>query len=90
MDFGALAADIALEAQLALELTAHIDKLEERISVFYKQADPQQILMTVPGVGPVLAAQIIGRGRVPSRGVNPEARLPWSEGKQGGMTDCHS
>jgi hypothetical protein len=61
MDFGALAADIALEAQLALELTAQIDKLEERISVFYKQADPQQILMTVPGVGPVLAAQIIGR-----------------------------
>jgi transposase len=61
MDFGALAADIAMEAQLALELTAQIDKLEERISVFYKQADPQQILMTVPGVGPVLAAQIIGR-----------------------------
>mgnify|MGYP002632049863 CR=1 FL=1 len=61
MYFEALAADIALEAQLALELNAQIDKLEERISVYYKQADPLQILTTVPGIGPTLAAQIIGR-----------------------------
>jgi GNAT superfamily N-acetyltransferase len=29
-------------------------------------------------------------GRVPLRGVNPEARLPRFESKQGGMTGCHS
>ena len=29
-------------------------------------------------------------GRVPSCGVKPEARLPWSESEQGGMTACHS
>ena len=51
MDFEALAADIALEAQLALELTAQIDKLEERTYVYYKQANPLQILATVPGIG---------------------------------------
>lgn len=61
MDFEALAADIALEAELALDLTAKINKLEERIAVYYKQADPQQILTTIPGVGHVLAAQIVGR-----------------------------
>ena len=61
MDFEALAADIALEAELALELTVQINKLEERIAVYYKQADPQQILTTIPGVGQVLAAQIVGR-----------------------------
>lgn len=61
MDFGALAADIALEAELALELTAQINKLEERIAVYYKQADPLQIVATIPGVGQVLAAQIVGR-----------------------------
>lgn len=61
MDFEALAADIALEAELALELNVQINKLEERIAAYYKQADPQQILTTIPGVGLVLAAQIVGR-----------------------------
>jgi hypothetical protein len=29
-------------------------------------------------------------GCVPFRGVKAEARMPWSEGEQGGMTGCHS
>ena len=35
LDFGELADDIAVEARLALTLTAEIDELEERIAVMY-------------------------------------------------------
>jgi len=34
--------------------------------------------------------EVTGKGCVPFRGVKAEARMPWSEGEQGGMTGCHS
>jgi hypothetical protein len=48
-DFEALPADIALEAELALDLDRQIDAIEERIWDDYCEADPEQML-TSPGV----------------------------------------
>ena len=67
LDFPDLADDIAIEARLALRLTAEIKELEQRISVLLTNADPAGILRSVPGMGPVLAAQILGRLGDPSR-----------------------
>ncbi len=67
LDYEELAADIAVEASLALELTRQISSLDYRIRDLYLEADPDQILMSVPGVGKVLAAQIRGRLGDPSR-----------------------
>jgi transposase len=61
MDFDSLAADIAVEAQLALSLTEQIHDLDERISDLYAERDPAGIVRSAPGVGEVLAAQITGR-----------------------------
>jgi hypothetical protein len=61
LDFEALAADIAVEASLALELTSQIKQLDDRIADLYAEADPKGILLSVPGVGDILAAQICGR-----------------------------
>jgi transposase len=61
MDFDALAADIAVEANLALVLTEHIHGLDERISDLYAEADPAGVVISTPGVGDVIAAQIVGR-----------------------------
>jgi transposase len=61
LDFEALAADIAVEAALALELTSQIKQLDGRIADLYAESDPKGILLSVPGVGDVLAAQILGR-----------------------------
>ncbi|MFQ6540321.1 MULTISPECIES: IS110 family transposase, partial [Aphanothece] len=47
MDFEALSADIALEAELALDLDRQIDAIEERIWDYYCEADPEQILLSV-------------------------------------------
>jgi len=67
MDFAALGADIATEAELALDLDRQIKALDQRIARHYDQADPQLIALSAPGVGPVLAAQIIGRLGDPQR-----------------------
>jgi hypothetical protein len=56
-----LAADIATEASLALELARQIARLDERIFDHYGDADPDHILLSVPGVGKILASQIRGR-----------------------------
>jgi transposase len=61
LDFAALAADIALEARLALDLTREIKELGARIAVMYEQADPDGIVLSAPGVAITLAAQILGR-----------------------------
>ena len=67
LDSEALAADSATEASLALELSRQIARLDERIYDRYCDADPDHILLSVPGVGKILAAQIRGRLGDPRR-----------------------
>lgn len=59
--FPELAEDIAVEARLALALTEEIKELDERIEVHVRQIDPAGIITSVPGVGPVIGAVILGR-----------------------------
>jgi transposase len=61
MDFDALAADIAVEARLALALSEEIKTLDKRIAHLYEQVDPDGIVRSAPGVGKVGAPQISGR-----------------------------
>jgi len=67
LDWDALAADIAVEAGLALELSRQIARLDERTFDLYSEADPDRIVMTAPGVGKILAGQIRGRLGDPHR-----------------------
>jgi hypothetical protein len=67
LDYEALAADIATEASLALELSRQIARLDERIFDRYCDADSDHILLSVPGVGKILASQIRGRLGDPRR-----------------------
>ncbi|GAA2460032.1 hypothetical protein GCM10010191_95540 [Actinomadura vinacea] len=52
---------------MALALTAEIKELDERIAVLFTRADPDGILPSVPGIGPILGAQILGRLGDPNR-----------------------
>jgi transposase len=61
MDFDALAADIAIEARLALGLADEIKDLDKRIATLYDQVDPDGIVRSAPGVGRIGAPQIAGR-----------------------------
>lgn len=67
MDFAALAADIAVEAEQAQVLTAQLADLDERIAHLYAEADPAGIIRSAPGVGPVIAGVIAGRLGDPHR-----------------------
>ncbi len=67
MDFAELAADIAIEAEQAIALTAQIADLDERVANLYAEADPASIVRSAPGVGPVLAGIIAGRLGDPHR-----------------------
>jgi transposase len=67
LDYGELADDLAVEARLALALSAEIKELEQRIAVMLSAVDPNGILRSVPGVGAVNAAQILGRLSDPNR-----------------------
>lgn len=67
LDYEALAADIAAEASVALELSRQIAKFDRRIFDLYCEADPEQIVLSAPGVGKILAAQIRGRLGDPAR-----------------------
>jgi transposase len=67
LDFTELACDLAGEARLALQLSHEIDTLEDRIGVLYDDADPDGIVISGPGLGPVLAAGILGRLGDPHR-----------------------
>lgn len=62
LEFADLADDIAVEARLALELTAEINELDERIKVLMRAADRNQIMMSVPGVADKPGALILGGG----------------------------
>src|SRR6266571_250454 len=67
LDYTELAEDIAIEARLALRLAEEIKGLEERIGILFEEADPAGISTSVPGVGKILGAQILGRLGDPSR-----------------------
>jgi len=67
LDYGELADDIAVEARLALVLWTEIKELEQHIEVMRRALDPDDILRSVPGVGSVNAAQILGRLGDPNR-----------------------
>ena len=61
IDFAELAEDIAVEARLVLQLNDEIDALDDRIATHYEATDPRGIVLSAPGLGPVLAASILGR-----------------------------
>ncbi len=61
IDFAELGEDIAAEARLLNGLTGEITALEDRIAGHYQAADPAGIVTSAPGVGPTLAAAILGR-----------------------------
>jgi transposase len=67
MDFTELAADIAIEAEQAIFLSAQIKEVDERLANFYAEADPDGIVASAPGVGPVISAVIAGRIGDPHR-----------------------
>jgi transposase len=52
---------------LALRLGDELKDLDERIAIFLAQADPRGIMTSVPGVGAILGAQILGRLGDPHR-----------------------
>ena len=67
LDYEALAADIACEATIALVVSEQIALLDRRIRDLYAEADPDGIMLSVPGVGNILAGQILGRFGDPHR-----------------------
>ena len=67
LDFEALAADIAAEASIALEVSKQIALLDRRIHDLYTETDPDGIVLSAPGVGDILAGQILGRLGDPAR-----------------------
>jgi len=67
MDFAELGADIAAEAEQAIFLTGQIKEIDERIANLYADADPDRIVASAPGVGPVTSAVIAGRIGDPHR-----------------------
>jgi hypothetical protein len=78
LDFEALAADIAAEATIALEVSEQIALLDRRIHDLYTEADPDGIVRSAPGVGDVLAGQILGRLGDPTRFVSLAAARSFS------------
>jgi transposase len=78
LDFEALAADIAAEATIALEVCEQIALLDRRIRDLYTEADPAGIVLSVPGIGDVLAGQILGRLGDPTRFVSLAAARSFS------------
>lgn len=67
MDFAELGADIAIEAEQAIFLSAQIKEIDERLANFYAEADPKGVVASAPGVGPVISAVIAGRIGDPHR-----------------------
>lgn len=67
MNFAELADDIAHEAEQALFLTRQIKQIDERLANLYADADPDGIVASAPGVGPVISAVIAGRIGDPHR-----------------------
>lgn len=67
LDWDELAADIAAEASVALELCGQIAKLGTRIHDLYLEMGPEGVVLSAPGVGKILAAQVLGRLGDPHR-----------------------
>ena len=67
MNFAELAEDIAHEAEQALFLTRQIKQIDERLANLYADADPDGIVASAPGVGPMISAVIAGRLGDPHR-----------------------
>jgi hypothetical protein len=97
LDYPELADDIALEARLALALTAEITELDERIALLVHRADPHGVISSAPGVGPITSAVILGRLGNPSRfaslaaahsytGLVPSLHASGLTGQHGGPT----
>jgi len=61
LDFDELAWDLASEVRVIRRLDDEIGRLETRIDELYGKADPSGIVISAPGVGPVLAGGILGR-----------------------------
>jgi transposase len=61
LDFGELAWDLASEVRIIRRIEDEISRLDARIAELYVIADPKQIVISAPGVGPVLAGGIRGR-----------------------------
>lgn len=78
IDFAELAADIAIEAEQAQMLTEQIEDLDERIANLYDQADPDGLVASAPGVGPVTSAVIAGRIGDPHRFISLAAIRAYS------------
>jgi Transposase IS116/IS110/IS902 family len=67
LSFPDLAEDIAIEARLALRLSEEVKELDERIAALMGQLDPRGILASVPGLGAVAGAAVLGRLGDPTR-----------------------
>ena len=61
LDFTELAWDLASEVRVLRQLEHEITRLDDRIAELYTDADPKKIVLSAPGIGPVLAAGIRGR-----------------------------
>ena len=60
IDFTELAHDIASEVRVLRLLDDEITAADKRIAVLYDEADPEGIVRSAPGLGPVLSAAILG------------------------------
>ncbi len=97
LDYPDLAEDIAIEARLALGLSAEIKELDERIAVLLTEQDPSGIIRSAPGVGAITGAAILGRLGDPARfsslaaarsfsGLVPSLDASGQSGRHGGPT----
>lgn len=78
LSFPDLAEDIAIEARLALRLTEEIKELDERVAALMSDLDPRSILASVPGLGAVNAAAVLGRLGDPARFASLSAARAYS------------
>lgn len=70
LDFAELAWDLASEVRIVRQLDQELERLDNRIADLYAAADPKGIVISAPGIGPVLAGGILGRLGDPSRFAN--------------------
>ena len=93
MDFAELGADIAIEAEQAIFLSAQIKEVDERLANFYAEADPNGIVASAPGIGPVGSAVIAGRIGDPHRFTSLAAIRAYSglvpKVNQSGVAETH-
>jgi len=61
LNFEELADDIAIEARMIKHIDTEIVALDDRSAHLYEERDPNGIIRSAPGVGPTLAAGILGR-----------------------------